>query len=689
LCHAAHTAPRPEEPAANSLLVRTLHGKTVWLFLEGVNMTVLKQILPIVALLLALPAQATEVQGFTVNKIEGVGDLEGQLHERLTEDYVVSFTDCLFYLEGYVATDSPDVACDSDFDCAAIAGTNACSSLGGITACVECARDSDCIGDAEGDVLCDLSTRTCAPEPFAGECAVDVDCDLGFCMLWNGAYTCLECQINEDCQEGEWCQYNDFGAGCVTDAGGIGCDACPETCFLDEDDGFRCGQCLTDFDCLDSPAGPNCDVSTHSCSAPAAVGECTIDADCVAGYCVLWGTTFKCVPCTIDSNCGATTPVCLADEVTTSCVGCVDDDDCSTQGDGLVCNSVTTKCETKSGGSVAAAPKILVRFSVDSSSYPSGEYAVKVGTACSESGDDMLDSQESDSCTTVASRRDFGGTYTNIEVTVPVADILGDDCVDGSEGITSIYFYASTDDGFTLINEVSRLEINYDYEAPLPPQNIVVEPGEGNLKVTWDDDSNNEEVEYRVYWAASTYDESNKDKALTKSGLTAKSYQIDDLDNGTAYFVSVTAVDAADNESELGSITEEMPVAVDDFWEYYHGAGGGEQGGFCFVATAAYGTQMEPAVMVLRAFRDRILLSSAWGRALVDWYYINGPLGANLIRHSEGLRLAARVLLLPAVAAAWVLVEAQPATRLGLLLLLMAGGMLLWYRRLQSQGRKS
>ncbi len=167
-------------------------------------MTVLKQILPVVALLLlALPAQASEVQGFTVNKIEGVGDLEGQLHERLTEDYVVSFTDCLLYLEGYVATDSPDVVCDSDLDCAAVEGANACSSLGGITACVECARDSDCIGDTEGDVLCDLSTRTCAPEPLAGECAVDADCSVGYCMLWDGAYACLECQFNEDCMEGE------------------------------------------------------------------------------------------------------------------------------------------------------------------------------------------------------------------------------------------------------------------------------------------------------------------------------------------------------------------------------------------------------------------------------------------------------------------------------------------------------
>ncbi len=652
-------------------------------------MTMFKQtLLAAVLMLLAIPAQAAEVQGFTVNKIEGVGDLEGQLKERLTEDYVVSFTDCLFYLEGYVATGTTQLACTSDLDCTAANGVNACSSLGGITACVECARDSDCAADPDGKVLCDLSTRTCAVEPMAGECAVDEDCDSGVCGLWNGLYACLGCVVNDDCLEGQWCQFEEAGSSCVDDASGTGCDECPDTCYFDEMDGFTCGQCLTDFDCLEA-TGPNCILSSHVCGVPNMVGECVADMDCPSGYCVLWGTEFKCVPCVIDANCDSITPVCLATDGTTSCVGCVNDDDCKSQGDGLVCNTTTTKCETKSGGAVAASPKMLVRFSVDSTSYPSGEYAVKVGTACAESGEDMLDSQESDSCTTIAARRDFDGSYTNIEVTIPFADILGDECVDGSDGTTAIYFYASFDDGFSVVSEVSRLEIKYDYEAPLPPQNVIVEPGEGNLKVTWADDSNNEEVEYRVYWATSAYDESNKDKALTKSGLSAKSYQIDGLDNGVSYFVSVTAVDTADNESELSSVTEEMPVAVDDFWEYYQGAGGGEQGGFCFVATAAYGTPMEPAVVVLRAFRDRILLASAWGRVLVDWYYINGPLGANLIRHNQGLRLVARVVLLPAVALAWLTIEAEPAPRYGILLLLMAGAMLLWRRRLQVSGRAS
>jgi len=43
--------------------------------------------------------------------------------------------------------------------------------------------------------------------------------------------------------------------------------------------------------------------------------------------------------------------------------------------------------------------------------------------------------------------------------------------------------------------------------------------------------------------------------------------------------------------------------------------------GGCFVATAAFGSPMARQVQWLRAFRDRILLSTGVGRGFVNWYY--------------------------------------------------------------------
>ncbi len=69
----------------------------------------------------------------------------------------------------------------------------------------------------------------------------------------------------------------------------------------------------------------------------------------------------------------------------------------------------------------------------------------------------------------------------------------------------------------------------------------------------------------------------------------------------------------------------------------------------CFIATAAYGSDMAPQVQALRDFRDRRLMASAAGRRFVDWYYRVSPPVADAIRPHDGLRAAVRTLLWPLV----------------------------------------
>lgn len=78
------------------------------------------------------------------------------------------------------------------------------------------------------------------------------------------------------------------------------------------------------------------------------------------------------------------------------------------------------------------------------------------------------------------------------------------------------------------------------------------------------------------------------------------------------------------------------------------GLGSGGSGG-CFIATAAFGSYLDPQVVVLRRFRDQVLMRSAAGRAFVAWYYRVSPPLAGYIRDRAALRALARTALTPVV----------------------------------------
>ena len=69
----------------------------------------------------------------------------------------------------------------------------------------------------------------------------------------------------------------------------------------------------------------------------------------------------------------------------------------------------------------------------------------------------------------------------------------------------------------------------------------------------------------------------------------------------------------------------------------------------CFIATAAYGSELDTRIDTLRTFRDLYLMNNSIGKALVKAYYQFSPPIANYISERQWLKKIVRTLLVPVI----------------------------------------
>lgn len=103
------------------------------------------------------------------------------------------------------------------------------------------------------------------------------------------------------------------------------------------------------------------------------------------------------------------------------------------------------------------------------------------------------------------------------------------------------------------------------------------------------------------------------------------------------------------------------------------GGGGDNGGGGCFIATAAFGSPIEPHVCILRDFRDRYLLTNLPGNAFVQLYYKYSPRFAHFIAKHDNVRHIVRWSLLPLVGVSWAVLRLGPVITLLLTFLFISG----------------
>lgn len=203
---------------------------------------------------------------------------------------------------------------------------------------------------------------------------------------------------------------------------------------------------------------------------------------------------------------------------------------------------------------------------------------------------------------------------------------------------------------------IKPLTVYFDRVPPPTPSISSIVPGENSLNVYLGWGANSTESDkygFNIYWRK----EGSNDEPSVSKNIRTTNYKITGLINNISYEIWAEQVDKAKNVSQKSEVVTGVPREVLDYFEYYKKSGGKEEGGFCFIATAVYGSPVHPLVYVFKAFRDTYLSKSQLGEKIISLYYHYSPTIADFIKNRPILKTLIAVLLVPVAAILYLIMK--------------------------------
>lgn len=316
------------------------------------------------------------------------------------------------------------------------------------------------------------------------------------------------------------------------------------------------------------------------------------------------------------------------------------------------------------------------------------EFAVKYARNHEKCDKSSLE-QADDSCELISAKRSLTLATSPFEIIRSVSSLSSATSAEACESLQeSSYLYLIVNEPTTTgSNNIYTVTYTFDFRSsrPVAPTGLSATAGESSIKVNWTavDDTALYNVYYCPEGSTMTVGQAPETLSGCKSITSAKNSASikSNLKANTNYFVGVVSTDKSGNESLLAEVVTVSTKNSDDFWESYKKENQDTEGGFCFIATAAWGSTQEPHVAVLRKFRDQRLMNTSLGRAFVQRYYELSPPLALYIQHHPTARSITRTLLWPVFGVAILSLYAPQGTALALFLILGLLVCLFVYRR--------